>query len=244
MATRGGKAGGRKRRRPERRRAFYWRLRHLGAWAPVTVVGIGAVALVVVFILIGGGGGSDSQVEIPQRTVSTQGRTIGPEEARVTVDEYSDFQCPFCARAAASFLPEIEEKYVADGRARIVFRHVAFLGRESVWAAEASECANEQGRFWDYHDKLFESQQGENRGAFAMDNLKRFAQEIGLDTDTFNECIDSHKYEALVNAESKEALDKGIASTPTFVIGDQTIAGPRSFEQLQQAIEAELRKNP
>lgn len=244
MARRGSRAGGRKGRQPERRRALSWRIQRLGAWAPVAVVGAGAVALVVVFILIGGGGGSDSQVEIPERTVSTQGRTLGSEDARVTVDEYSDFQCPFCARAAATLVPEVESQYVADGRVRLVFRHMAFLGEESEWAAEAAECANEQGKFWDYHDKLFENQQGENQGAFAIDNLKRFAQEIGLDTQTFNQCIDSNKYEALVKAETQEGHDKGIASTPTFVIGDETIAGPRSFEQLQEAIEAELRKNP
>src|SRR3972149_3116117 len=243
MTRRASRGGKRKRRQPERR-ARAWRLQRLGAWAPVAVVGAGAVALVVVFILIGGGGGSDGQVDIPGRTVSTEGRTIGPADARVTVDEYSDFQCPFCARAAESMVPKIEDQYVTDGRVRLVYHPMGMIGDESVWSAEAAECANEQGKFWDYHDKLFENQRGENQGAFAIDNLKRFAQELGLDTQTFNQCIDSHKYEALVKAETKEALDKGITSTPTFVIGDETIAGPRSFEQLQEAIEAELRKNP
>jgi len=243
MTRRASRGGKRKRRQPERR-ARAWRLQRLGAWAPVAVVGAGAVALVVVFILIGGGGGSDGQVDIPGRTVSTEGRTLGPADARVTVEEYSDFQCPFCARAAESMVPKIEEQYVADGRVRLVYHPMGMIGDESVWSAEAAECANEQGKFWDYHDKLYENQEGENQGAFAIDNLKRFAQEMGLDTQTFNQCIDSHKYEALVKAETQEALEKGITSTPTFVIGDETIAGPGSFEQLQEAIEAELRKNP
>jgi len=243
MTRRASRGGKRKRRQPERR-ARAWRLQRLGAWAPVAVVGAGAVALVVVFILIGGGGGSDGQVDIPGRTVSTEGRTIGPADARVTVDEYSDFQCPFCARAAESMVPKIEDQYVTDGRVRLVYHPMGMIGDESVWSAEAAECANEQGKFWDYHDKLYENQEGENQGAFAIDNLKRFAQEMGLDTQTFNQCIDSHKYEALVKAETQEALEKGITSTPTFVIGDETIAGPGSFEQLQEAIEAELRKNP
>jgi len=77
-----------------------------------------------------------------------------------------------------------------------------------------------------------------------MDNLKRFAQELGLDTQTFNLCLDSRKYEALVKAETEDALKKGIESTPTFAIGEQTVAGPPSYDNLKKVIEAELRKNP
>jgi protein-disulfide isomerase len=212
----------------------------------VAVVGAGAIGIAVAAIVVSRGGGSNTDVSIPERTVSTQGRTIVSEGARVrvTVEEYSDFQCPYCARAAQTMDPKIEEEYVADGRVKLVFHHHALIGQESVWAAEASECANEQGRFWDYHDKLFENQDGENQGAFAIDNLKRFAEELGLDTQTFNLCLDSHKYQALVRAETEDALKKGIASTPTFVIGDQTVDGPGSYDALKKVIEAELRKNP
>jgi protein-disulfide isomerase len=245
MARKGGRAGERKRRQPERRRTISRSLKRMGAWLPVAVVGVGAVGIVVLLILVSRGTGSDnSKVDIPGRTVSTEGRTLGSADARVTVEEYSDFQCPYCARAAATIVPQIEQQYVADGRVKIVYHPVALIGQESTWAAEAAECANEQGKFWEYHDKLFESQQGENQGAFAIDNLKGFAQEIGLDTQAFNQCIDSGKYENLVKAETKDALDKGLTSTPTFVVGDQNIVGPRSFQDVQNAIEAELRKNP
>jgi protein-disulfide isomerase len=212
----------------------------------VALVGAGAIAIAVAAIVVGGAfrGGSNTSVSIPGRTVATQGRTLGPENARVTVEEYSDFQCPYCARAAQTMDPKIEQEYVADGRVKLVFHHHALIGQESVWAAEASECANEQGRFWDYHDKLFENQHGENQGAFVIDNLKRFAEELGLDTQTFNLCLDSRKYEDLVKAETQDALKKGIESTPTFVIGEQTVAGPPSYDNLKKAIEAELRKNP
>ena len=232
-----------KRQQPQKR-PRRWRLQRMGAWIPVGVIGVGAVAVVLLFIVLGNRSRGDSDVEIPERTVSTQGRTLGPENARVTVEEYSDFQCPFCARAAENLLPEIESQYIADGRARLVFHPMAFIGEESLWAAEAAECANEQGRFWDYHDKLFENQHGENQGAFVIDNLKRFAQEMALDTQVFNQCLDSHKYENLIKAETQDALDRDIASTPTFVIGEKTIRGPGSFDQLQEPIEAELRKNP
>jgi protein-disulfide isomerase len=216
----------------------------MGAWLPMTVVGAGAIAVAVVAIVVTHGGGSNADVSIPGRTVSTQGRTLGSENARVTVEDYFDFQCPVCARAAATIDPKIEQDYVADGRVKLVFRHMALIGQESIWAADAAECANDQGKFWDYHDKLFENQHGENKGAFSIDNLKRFAVELGLDTQTFNQCLDSGKHEDLVKAETQDGLKKGIQSTPTFVIGSQTIEGLGSYDEVKSVIEAELRKNP
>ncbi len=216
----------------------------MGVWAPVAVVGIGAVAAVVALIIVNGRGGSDGNVTIPERTVSAQGRTLGPDNARVTINEYSDFQCPYCARAARTMDPSIEKDYVADGRAKLVFQPVAFIGDESDLAAQAAECANDQGKFWNYHDKLFENQHGENQGGFSADNLKRFATELGLDAATFNQCLDSHQHQDLVKTETQDALNKGVKSTPTFIIGDQTVVGPSSYDDLKKVIEGELRKNP
>lgn len=234
-----------KKRQPQR-----WplrrRLQRLGGWVPVAVVGGGAIAVGVAAIVVGGAfrGGSNASVSTPERTVSTQGHAVGSENARVTVEEYSDFQCPYCARAAQTMDPKIEQEYVTDGRVKLVFHPMVQIGQESVWAAEAAECANDQDRFWDYHDKLFDNQHGENQGAFTIDNLKRFAEELGLDTQTFNQCLDSHKYEALVKAETQDAANKGIQGTPTFVIGEQTVTGPGSYDDLKKVIEAELRRNP
>ena len=81
-------------------------------------------------------------------------------------------------------------QYVNNGNVRLGYWHVAFLGEESQWAAEASECAADQDKFWEYHDKLFASQSGENQGAFNKDNLKQFAADLKLDTAAFNECLD------------------------------------------------------
>jgi protein-disulfide isomerase len=240
MAGRGSRA---KRKQPQRRPRRS-RLQRMGAWLPVTVVGAGAIAVAVVAIVVTHGGGSTTNVPIPTRTVSTQGRTLGPENARVTVEEYADFQCPACARAARTLDPNIEQDYVADGRVKLVFQTVALIGEESIWAAQAAECANEQGKFWDYHDKLFENQHGENQGAFSIDNLKRFAVELGLDTQTFNQCVDSGKYQDLIKTETQDAVNKGIQSTPTFIIGEQTVEGAGSYSNLKSVIEAELRKNP
>jgi protein-disulfide isomerase len=98
--------------------------------------------------------------------------------------------------------------------------HMAFLGEESQWAAEASECAADQNAFWPYHDKLFASQAGENQGAFNKDKLKAFAVELGLEAKAFNDCLDSGKYTQLVQSESAAAGQLGVRGTPSFFVND------------------------
>jgi protein-disulfide isomerase len=126
---------------------------------------------------------------------------------------------------------------------RIGFWHFAFLGNESQWAGEASECASEQDAFWQYHDFLFNNQAGENRGAFNKDNLKHFAEQLGLDTQSFNECLDSGKYADQVQAETNAAQQIGVQSTPSFLINGQPVIGAQPFEAFQQVIDALLTAN-
>jgi protein-disulfide isomerase len=118
--------------------------------------------------------------------------------------------------------------------------HFAFLGPESQSAAEAAECAADQDAFWEYHDLLFESQSGENRGAFSNDNLKAFAEQLDLETGQFNECLDSGKYATLVQNETTAARQLGVQSTPAFVINGQAVIGAQPFDVFQQVIEQEL----
>ncbi len=120
---------------------------------------------------------------------------------------------------------------------RFGYLHFAFLGPESQWAGEASECAADQDAFWEYHDKLFDSQSGENQSAFNKDNLKRFATELGLDTRAFGECLDSGKYTSLVQNETRAAQSLGVRSTPTFLLNGKPIVGAQPFEVFQQPIE-------
>ena len=125
---------------------------------------------------------------------------------------------------------------------RFGYWHFAFLGPESQWAGEASECAAEQDAFWEYHDLLFDNQAGENRGAFSKDNLKQFAADLGLDTEAFNECLDSGKYASLVQSETATARQIGVQSTPTFLINGQPVIGAQPFEAFQQVIESEINR--
>lgn len=116
--------------------------------------------------------------------------------------------------------------------------HVAFLGDESSWAAEASECAGEQGKFWEYHDYLFAHQGGENKGAFAKENLKRFAADLQLDSGKFGQCFDAGKYAAVVRAETVSANSIGVQSTPVFLVNGRALMGAYPFEDFQKVIEA------
>jgi protein-disulfide isomerase len=118
--------------------------------------------------------------------------------------------------------------------------HFAFLGQESQQAGEASECAAEQGAFWEYHDYIFNNQGGENRGDFSKENLKQFGAALGLDTGAFDECLDSGKYAEIVQGETNAARSLGVQSTPTFLINGQPVVGAQPFEVFQQIIEEHL----
>ena len=123
---------------------------------------------------------------------------------------------------------------------RIGYWHFAFLGQESQWAGEASECAAEQDAFWEYHDYLWANHGGENQGAFNKENLKEFAAELDLDTDAFNECLDSGKYTEQIHNDGEIARSLGVTSTPAFIINGQPVLGAQPFEVFQEIIESEL----
>ena len=119
---------------------------------------------------------------------------------------------------------------------------MAILGAESEWAAAASECAGEQGKFWAYHDLLFVSQSDANRASFAKANLKQFAVQLGLNAPKFNACVDSDQYLAKVRAETAAAQKLGFTGTPSFTINGQQIVGAQPYEQFERTINVFLKK--
>lgn len=123
---------------------------------------------------------------------------------------------------------------------RFEYNHFAFIGPESQQAAEAAECAREQGQFWQYHDTLFANQQGENQGAFRDEALKAFSAALGLDEVAFNECLESGRYEDEVQAESAAGQERRVRSTPTLFINGEMVEGALPFADLQARIEAIL----
>lgn len=133
---------------------------------------------------------------------------------------------------------EVEEEYIETGKANLVY--VDFVVHEdAVLAAEAAHCAGEQDAFWTYHDKLFEEQ---SETEFTADNLKAFAEELDLETESFNTCLDENRYREFVAAQTQQAQQIGLRGTPTFLINEQVIPGLVDFEQMSEIIEEELAK--
>jgi protein-disulfide isomerase len=196
------------------------------------------LALVAVAVIVALDQGADASQ--PDTGAVASEKSLGDDDAPVVVLEYGDFQCPYCKDFALGAEQQLREEYVAQGKVRFVYRHFAFIGDESIWAAEASECANEQGRFWDYHDKLYEEQAGENQGVFSKDNLRAFAADLGLDTGQFDECFASGKYRDQVQEDIQEAQRRRINSTPSLLVDGQLIPNGASYPVLRAAVEAAL----
>ncbi len=129
------------------------------------------------------------------------------------------------------------QRYINDGTLRLEWHDFPYLGEESVQAAVAARAAQEQGKFWEYHDILYQNQDGENRGAFSEENLVAFSEEAGLDVERFEAALESGKYEEVVQEDFREAQDAGIQGTPTFEINGQPLVGLQPVETFAQAIE-------
>jgi len=134
------------------------------------------------------------------------------------------------------------KEYVDTGKATLVYMNSAFLGQESVWAAQAAECAADQGKFWQYHDLLFARQNGENQGAFTEDKLIGFAQEMGLDMTKFQPCLKNDQTLARVQADVQEGQAAGVRGTPTFFINGQALVGAQPIEAFRSAINQALKQ--
>ncbi len=183
----------------------------------------------VIGIAVATSGGGDSPPEavvVPTARpadVFQNGRVLGNPDAPVAIVEYLDFQCPFCQRAAVQVMPAIEETFIASNTASLEIRPIAILGDESVRAATAAECANEQAQFWAYHDILYANQGAKHSGAFSDDRLKEFAEALNLDTGAFNSCLDSGRYTQRVLDNTSSALDSGVSVTPTVLVDGEEV---------------------
>ncbi|MDO8561121.1 MAG: DsbA family protein [bacterium] len=193
--------------------------------------------------------GGEAAVDVAAEDLAGKSPFLGNPEAPVTMVEFSDYQCPFCNQFFRGSEKQIVDKYVKTGKVKFVYRNFAFLGQESQWASEAAECANEQGKFWEYHDHLFnyiwdnyyaKNVNGENVGAFSKDNLNKFAADLGLDIQKFSFCLDSGKYAGAVKKETAEGRAAGVTGTPTTFINGKAITGALPFDQFSLAIEAAL----
>jgi protein-disulfide isomerase len=173
-------------------------------------------------------------LEPPRQSVSAaDGAAKGPANAPIEIIEFSDFQCPYCQRAN----PTVDQVLKTYGdRIRFVYRHFPLGNHPNARpAAEASQCAAEQGKFWPYHDKLFA-----NTSRLANTDLKQHAAELGLDTTKFNACFDSQKYRAQVEADMRDGEEAGVNGTPAFFINGRMLSGAQPFDAFKRVIDEEL----
>lgn len=174
---------------------------------------------------------------------------LGKADAPVTVIEYGDYQCPFCTRFFTQTQSKIVSSYVDTGKVKMVFRNFAFLGPESVAAAAAAECANDQGKLWPYHDAIYQTKAddelrggGENDGSLNRTLFLKIAQDLNLDVAAFTSCIDGNKYVELVAQEKAAATSAGVNSTPSFLINGKRILGAEPFSTFERVINEALKK--
>jgi protein-disulfide isomerase len=167
-----------------------------------------------------------------------EGNFKGDADAPVTIVEWSDFECPFCARFYSQAYQQIVSEYVDTGKVKIIYKHFPLSFHPNAQkAGEATECAALQDKdsFWDMHDMIFEK--GTTGG---VATFKQYAADIGLDTAEFNTCLDSGETAAIVQADMAEGANNGITGTPGFLVGGQRISGAQPYAVFQQAIEAAL----
>ncbi len=156
----------------------------------------------------------------------------GEVNAPVTIIEFSDYECPFCGRFFEQTLPELNEAYIKTGKVKLIYRDFPLdIHPNAQKAAEAAECAGEQGKYYEMHDKLFE-----NQNALDVGSLKKYAKDIGLNTDEFNKCLDSGKMSDEVSQDFIDGQSYGVTGTPTFFINGKPLLGAQPFSEFEKII--------
>jgi len=213
----------------------------------LTWVGIAVLALLLVVSVFTGGfnfkqgntiknsnpGNIDS---INMKNLIEDDSIKGDPNAPVTIVEFSDYECPFCAKFYAQAFKQIESEYIDTGKVKFVYRDFPLnFHAQAQKAAEAAECAGEQGKYFEMHDKLFEL--GVSGGVTAF---KQYASDIGLDTDEFNSCLDSGAMTSEVKKDMLDGQKLGVKGTPAFFINGEMISGAQPYSVFKSAIDSAL----
>lgn len=157
--------------------------------------------------------------------------SLGPVTAPVTIIEYADFGCPACwVWYKQGVLDQLRAKY--GDQIRFVWRDFPVITLLSPKAAEAGQCAHEQGKFWEFHDSIYE-----HDGAIAAKDLKGYAAEVGLNMEEFNDCVTARRYRDRVNAEQSESFARGLRGTPSFFVNGQPVIGPQRLSTFEEIID-------
>src|SRR5215470_3405739 len=177
-------------------------------------------------------------LEAPRQKIATADSPYqGPANAPIELVEFSDFQCPYCYRAH----PTVKQVLNTYGnKVRFVYRNYPLPNHPNAFpAAEAAQCANEQGQFWAYHDRLFADQT-----KLGEADLKASAAALGMDAGRFNACLDSHKYKERVDADMRAGVEAGVDGTPAFFINGRMLSGAQPYDEFKKVIDEELARRP
>jgi protein-disulfide isomerase len=168
----------------------------------------------------------------------------GDPKAPVTVVEFSDYQCPFCLRFFQETKAQLDKRYIDTGKVRFIYKDfpIDSIHAQARVSALAAECAGAQGKYWEMHDRLFEGQSEWAEQVQAVDVLKGYGSDLGLDSDQFSACIDNESYAAEIQADLAEGQRAGVTGTPTFYINGRMLVGAQPLDVIVQIIEAELNK--
>lgn len=177
----------------------------------------------------------------PQMIMQNGSPLLGDPGAKITIVEFGDYQCTYCHLFHKNTKDTLLQQYVNTGKVNFVFRDFPLNGPDSVLAAEASYCAGDQGKYWQYHDELYNNWAGERTGWVNQKSLDKFATTVGLDLGTFDKCLSSNTYEQKVMDNQKFGENIGIDGTPSFIIFSgtqiQKIVGAQPISQFQQVID-------
>lgn len=184
-------------------------------------------------------------IKVPEMAphVETQMNAMGDPNAPVHIIEYGDFQCPYCLKFWEETEPQLIKEYVNTGKVYFEYRTYAFLGPESISAAEGAYCAGDQNKFWEYHDTLFSNWTGENVGDFTNEKLIKYAKALNLNMTEFTACLKSEKHKATIELDMISAQKDGVTATPTLIINGFKVEGMQPFDKLKEIIEHVLNGN-
>lgn len=170
---------------------------------------------------------------------------LGDDIAPVTIIEFSDFQCPFCRTFYEDTYLQLKKDYIDTGKVKLAYRHfpLDFHAAAQV-SAEAAECANDQGKFWEYHDLLYQKQGEKGTGTieYTKDDIKTWMSELGIDSGAFDACVDSGKHAETVKVDTTYAGTVGVQATPSFFVNGQKLEGAQPYSVFKTMIDQELAK--
>lgn len=215
----------------------------------ISLISIGAILVAFLFIYPNFKPIGDVSTAEPLSRPDVKFNAAGNPDAPIRIDEYSDFQCPYCRIFYEKTETQLMEKFVAKGTVYFVYHSFGqFIGPESAAAAEAAYCAGDQDKFWEMHDIIFANQTGENVGAYTDRRLTAFANTLNLDMGEFNTCFNGGNYSKLVTQDGNDGRTAGLQSTPSFVLSytvngeakTKIIEGAQTIDNFETEINAAL----